>query len=100
MGYGNSEVGRKLLLTYFDILTAMAAPPEVIFFFNGASRLTAQPSALLPAIKDLALQGSNVLTSSLCLERLSLGDKLKVGRKSNMYELVNIVSTYGNVIYL
>lgn len=100
MGYGDSELGLKLLLTYFDILTAMAAPPEVIFFHSNAARLTAQSSALLPAIKELALQGARILTCSVCLDHLHLGDQLQVGRKSNMYELVNLISTYGKVVYL
>ncbi|UQZ90588.1 hypothetical protein C4J81_15790 [Deltaproteobacteria bacterium Smac51] len=100
MGYGNSEVGLKLLLTYFDTLTAMATPPEIIFFYNSAAKLTTLPSAVLPAIKDLAMQGTNILTCSICLDHFNLGDQLKVGRKSNMYELINIITTYGNVIYL
>jgi hypothetical protein len=78
----------------------MAAPPEIIFLYNSAVKLTTQPSAVLPAIKDLVLQGTEVLTCSLCLEHFGLAGQLKVGRKSNMYELLNIIDGYGSVIYL
>ena len=87
MGSGSDELGQALMKSYLFALTQLETLPRTILFYNGGAFLTTEGSASLEDLKSLEAQGVEILTCGTCLNFYGLGEKLRVGGVSNMYEI-------------
>ena len=98
MGVGHDELGGVLIKGFIFALTQMDQLPSAILFYNGGATLTTEGSASLEDLKNLAAQGVEILTCGTCLNYYGLGDKLRVGEVTNMYSIVEKLTTADLVV--
>lgn len=98
MGTGDDELGAALMKAFLFALTQQDELPALVLFYNGGAKLTTEGSASLDDLKSLEAQGVEILTCGTCLNFYGLGDKLKVGGVTNMYDIVEKLSTADLVV--
>lgn len=98
MGRGDEALGALLMKGFIYALTQLETLPAALIFYNSGAKLTVEGSASLDDIKSLEAQGVEVLTCGTCLNFYGLSEKLAVGSVSNMYSIVEKLSTAGKVI--
>lgn len=98
VGKGDEKLGRVLMKAFLQTLGADGKNPSKIIFLNSGVFLTTEGSEHLDAISNLEKAGSEVMSCGTCLDFYGLSQKLKVGRPSNMFEIVEILSGADRVI--
>lgn len=97
MGRGSDELGWALLQTYIQTIKDVAPLPEKILFYNEGVRLVAEESGALKALGALKEQGVEILACGVCLDFYKLTSAIKIGRISNMYEIMSAVNNAAKV---
>lgn len=93
MGSGNDELGEKLMNSLIFSLTQVDKAPKAVVFFNEGVYLTTHESKQVEDLKVLAENGTQIISCGTCLGFFELEDKLLVGEVSNMYEIVEVLSS-------
>ena len=88
MGQGDETLGGILMKGFVYALTQQDNLPEAVLLYNSGAYLSCEGSDNLEDLKELEAQGVEILTCGTCLNHYGLGDKLKVGGVTNMYEIV------------
>ena len=71
--------------------------PRTILFYNAAPR--SPPSSVsIEDLKNMEAQGVEIRTCGTCLNYYGLTDKLAVGSVTNMYDIVETMTSAGKVI--
>ena len=86
MGQGDPALG-ALLKGFIYALTQQEVLPEAVLLYNGGAFLSCEGSDNLEDLKTLEAQGVEILTCGTCLNHYGLGDKLRAGSVTNMYEI-------------
>ncbi|MGI6229353.1 MAG: sulfurtransferase-like selenium metabolism protein YedF [Tractidigestivibacter sp.] len=89
MGSGDDKLGRQLMKAFIYSLTQQDELPQTVIFYNGGAHLTCEGSLSLEDIQAMADAGVDIMTCGTCLNYYGITDQLKVGRVSNMYEIVD-----------
>lgn len=100
MGRGDDELGKKLLISFFNVLPETDEYPSAIVFYNRAVFMCTPDSEILDILKDLEAAGVKLLCCGTCLNYFELGEKLAVGSKSNMFEITKTMQEASKVIPL
>ena len=87
MGQGEETLGRLLMKGVVYALTQQDLLPESVLLYNSGAFLSCEGSDNLEDLKGLEAQGVEILTCGTCLSHYGLGDRLKVGSVTNMYEI-------------
>lgn len=98
LGQGNDELGAILMKGFIYALTKTDSYPETILFYNGGVRLTTGTSDSLEDLTYLASCGVEILSCGTCLNHYQLTDSLRVGEVTNMYSIVEKMTTASKVI--
>ena len=98
VGRGDDELGAILMGPFLDTLSQLDNRPSHVLFVNAGAKLPVAGSPVLPQLAQLEEMGTEVLTCGTCLKYYDLGDKLVVGRVSNMLTILEILSTAAHVI--
>lgn len=98
MGEGAEELGKILMKSFLYALTQQDELPDTILCYNGGAKLTCEGSESLDDLKDLAARGVEILTCGTCLNFYSITEKLQVGSVTNMYDIVERMSSADRVI--
>ena len=72
--------------------------PDTILCYNGGAKLTCEGSESLEDLKDLAARGVEILTCGTCLNFYGITEKLQIGSVTNMYDIVERMSSADRVI--
>ncbi|MCK9525757.1 MAG: sulfurtransferase-like selenium metabolism protein YedF [Limnochordia bacterium] len=88
MGSGDDKLGRVLMKGFVYALTELDRLPDRVLLYNSAVRLSVQGSDSLADLQKLAEQGVEILNCGTCLNFYNLGEELRVGSVTNMYEIV------------
>lgn len=91
MGQGESELTSLLMGNFLRTLVSSVNRPEVLIFYGAGVKLVCEGSTSLETLASLENLGVELLSCSTCLNYYGLADKVKVGRKSNMQEIVQIL---------
>lgn len=97
-GAGDAELGGILMRAFVKTLGEVVPLPRAILFINGGVRLTVEGSALLDDLGELERRGARVLSCGTCLDFFHLKERLAVGRVTNMFEVVSLLSAADRVI--
>lgn len=103
VGEGNLELGRNLVKMALYTLSESDEVPSSLLFMNGGVKLIAGPDAEQQCVDNVqALQekGTEVLVCGTCLNFFGIGDDLKVGEVSNMYDILGRMQEAAKVITL
>ena len=98
MGNGSQELGRILIKGFIYTLAQVEPHPKTIVFLNSGIKLTTENEEVIENLIALEKQGVEILSCGTCLDYYGLKDKLKVGKISNMYDIVEKIKGAFNSI--
>lgn len=99
IGRGSGELGRVLAKSLINALAENDSVPEKIVLMNAGVRLACEGSDLVAPLNELECRGVEILACGTCLKYFDLADKLRAGKTSNAYEILNALLE-GNVVPL
>jgi selenium metabolism protein YedF len=98
MGRGNDELGWALLQTYIQTIREVAPLPAKILLYNSGVKLVTASSGALSALEELQAKGVEILACGTCLDFFKLKSAIKVGRISNMYDIMKAMADADKII--
>jgi selenium metabolism protein YedF len=98
LGQGSEELGVILMKAFLNTLWDYRPRPAKIIFLNAGVFLTTEGSTVLDSLTLLEKEGVEILSCGTCLAYYGIKEKLKIGRVSNMHEIVDSLMTAGRVI--
>lgn len=98
MGYGDDELGLKLMISYIKTLKEMGPELWRLVFVNNGVKLTIYGSEVLPVLKEYEEQGLHILVCGTCLTHFDLLDQKQVGETTNMLDIVTAMQLADKVI--
>lgn len=98
MGSGDDALGATLMKGYLYAVSQQEQLPKTILFYNGGAKLTVEGAVSVEDLKNMEAQGVEILTCGTCLNFYGLGDKLAVGSVTNMYTIVEKLTSASKVI--
>ena len=100
IGSGDADLGAVLTRVAAKTLGSFDPLPDACLFMNAGVKLCCAGSTALDALVDLEARGVDLLCCGTCLDWFHLKDALKVGRVSNMHEILSLQNTATRVIRL
>lgn len=100
MGSGSEELGKILIQACFNTLKEVAPLPSAILCYNSGVFVAAEGAPTVPALTDLVERGVTLLVCGTCVDYFELKGKIAVGTISNMYDILQQLSTAEKVITL
>ena len=103
VGEGDPQLGRNLVKMALYTLSEADEVPSSLLFMNGGVKLIAGPDAEQQCVDNVAAlqeKGTEVLVCGTCLNFFGIGDDLKVGEVSNMYDILERMHEAAKVITL
>lgn len=98
MGSGDDAFGRVLLKNFLMTQLEVDPLPAAILFVNSGIQLVCSGSEVLDILQALKTAGVDIASCGLCLDFYNQKDQLKVGRVTNMLDIVDIQHQAGRVI--
>jgi selenium metabolism protein YedF len=98
VGRGDDELGTKLMRGFLRTWIDAAVLPWRMIFINSGVKLTTVDEEAVDAVSMLAERGVEVLSCGTCLQHFGLEQELKVGKVSNMFEVIDTLTTATKVI--
>ncbi len=98
MGSGDPDLGRLLLRSFLKTLPDADHLPDALVFYNRGIMLCCEGSLVLEDLEALAAAGVEIITCGTCLNYFELADSLRVGRVTDMLEVVNILAGAGSLV--
>lgn len=92
MGSGDEAFSKKLIESFILALTEQDKYPQYILCYNQGVYLTTQRENTVADFKKLEERGVKILSCGLCLDNYGLKEELKVGKVTNMYEIVGLMT--------
>lgn len=100
MGFGDDELGRKLMINYIRTLKEMGPDLWHLIFVNNGVKLTIDGSDVLPDLKAYENNGLKILVCGTCLDHFNLLERKQVGETTNMLDIVTAMQLADKVISL
>ncbi|MFA4916235.1 MAG: sulfurtransferase-like selenium metabolism protein YedF [Syntrophales bacterium] len=98
LGKGSKELGKILMSSFFNTLWDYKPKPSKLIFINAGVMLTTEGSEVLDALKLLEKEGVKILSCGTCLGYYGITDKLRVGKVTNMHEILDALFNAERVI--
>jgi selenium metabolism protein YedF len=98
MGTGDDELGSKLMRGFLRTWIDVNPKPWRMIFINSGVRLTTVDEESTEATLLLQENGVEILSCGTCLQHFGLEDSLKVGKATNMYEVIETLNSASKVI--
>jgi selenium metabolism protein YedF len=98
IGYGDDELGKKLMKSFLKTLKEMGPELWRLVFVNNGVKMTIADSEVLQVLKELEHEGVHILVCGTCLTHFDLLDKKQVGETTNMLDIVTAMQLADNVI--
>jgi selenium metabolism protein YedF len=100
LGRGDDELGARLMVGFLRKLWASTDRPEVMVFLNSGVRLLIEGSPVLDSLVAIRESGVDLVGCGTCVQHFDVREKIKVGRVSNMQEMVEILMSADKVVTL
>jgi len=98
IGYGDDELGKKLMQSFLKTLQEMGDELWRLVFVNNGVKLTIGASEALPDLKELEEQGIHILVCGTCLNHFDIFEWKQVGETTNMLDIVTAMQLADKVI--
>jgi selenium metabolism protein YedF len=98
MGYGDDELGKKLVVNFINTLKEMGHELWRLVFINNGVKLTIAGSEVLDVLKEYEKEGLTILVCGTCLGHFNILDKKEVGETTNMLDIVTAMQLADKVI--
>ncbi|TGE31573.1 hypothetical protein E4K68_16840 [Desulfosporosinus sp. Sb-LF] len=101
IGHQDSELGKRLMHSFFIKLLEAAEKPSHILFLETGVKLLLPEFTAVDALKILAEEfGVTLLACVTCLDYYGIRDKIEVGEVSTMHEIINVMHQSNKVIHI
>ena len=100
LGSGDDKLGKLLMKGFIYTITETKPFPKFMIFLNGGVKLTTEGSESIEDLKKLEDAGVKIVSCGTCLDFFEIKDKLLVGEISNMYTIVETISSSDNAIMI
>ncbi len=100
MGSGSEDLGRILLEAAINSLKEVTPLPSALVFYNSGVHLACEGSTVLDSLKDLQSRGVRLLVCGTCINYFDLKAGLRAGTLSNMYDILQVLSSSDHVVPL
>lgn len=98
IGEGDVELGYNLMLNFMHFLSETKPPPNIVIVMNAGVKLVAEGSDALDSLNKLEAKGTAILACTTCLNFFRIKDQQRVGKASNMAEIVKALLDSAKVI--
>ncbi len=98
LGYGDDELGRKLMVNFIRTLREMGDDLWRLIFVNNGVKLTVDESTVLKDLKAYEDNGLKILVCGTCLNHFNLLERKQVGDTTNMLDIVTAMQLADQVI--
>ena len=100
IGEGDIELGKILMKGFVYTLTETKPYPRYIILVNSGVNLSTSNEDTIENLKKLENFGVEIVSCGTCLDFYNLKESLKVGRVSNMYDILEIMKNTDKTISL
>ncbi len=100
LGNGSQELGTNLIRMFFFTLTQDEDIPKYILFMNNGVKLAMQDEQIIEHLQELESRGTEIYICGTCVNFYEIKNEIKVGKISNMYEIVEKMKKAHKVITL
>ena len=100
MGFGDDELGLKLMINFLRTLKEMGPELWRLVFVNNGVKLTIDGSEVLDDLKSYENGGLKILVCGTCLNHFNLLERKQVGETTNMLDIVTAMQLADKVISL
>lgn len=97
-GYGEEELSKALMKSYFYALDNSITLPSNIIFMNSGVKLLVESSGIINSLGSLKSKGVSILACGTCTDFYKINEFIKVGEITNMHLIVEILNNSDNVI--
>jgi len=98
VGEGDVELGYNLMLNFMHFLSETEPAPNTVIVMNAGVKLVEEGSDALDSLKKLEAKGTTILACTTCLNFFGIKDRQRVGKASNMAEIVKALLDSAKVI--
>lgn len=98
MGYGDDELGLKLMINFLKTIGEMGSELWRLVFVNNGVKLSVIDSEVLDGLKQLEADGVHIMVCGTCLTHFDLLDQKQVGETTNMLDIVTAMQAADKVI--
>ena len=97
-GKGDEELGKKLMGAFLRKIWVQKQLPETIICYNSGVKLVAKGSPVLDVLHGISEKGVEIIACGTCLDHFELSKKIEVGRRTDMEEIVSLMTKAEKVI--
>jgi selenium metabolism protein YedF len=98
MGFGDDELGLKLMVNFLRTLKEMGPELWRLVLVNSGVKLTIDGSEVLEDLRDYDKGGLKILVCGTCLTHFNLLERKQVGETTNMLDIVTAMQLADKVI--
>ena len=98
MGRGSDELGWALMQNYVKTIKELSPLPDKIFFYNGGVKIVATDNKAVEAVIEMEQRGVEIWACGTCLEFFHLEKELKVGKITNMFDIVDSMAKASRIM--
>jgi selenium metabolism protein YedF len=98
MGSGDDELGAGLMKAFIHAASELDRPPDIMIFYNSGVKLAAKDSPVIDDLKILEGKGAEIKVCGTCANFFGLSEKIGAGKISNMYDIVDALSSAGRIV--
>ena len=98
LGRGDDALGRQLMGNFLRKLLTQPVKPDKLIFYNAGVKLLADGSTALDAAHELQRAGVDLIACGTCVDFFKLRDEIRVGRVSDMRDIVATMNASATVI--
>ncbi len=98
MGIADRDLSENLLAGFIHVLSEAKKLPTHILLYAEGVNMVCDGSSSIDDLKILETEGVEILSCGTCLDYYDLTDKLQVGKKTTMVEIVSILTETDKVI--
>lgn len=100
IGGNEKELGRILMHSFLRTLPEVSSKINRAVFLNSGVKLAVEGSEFLNDLEELKEKGFELYVCGTCLDYFSLKKSLKIGKVSNMLEILSLIKEAKDVICL
>jgi len=98
MGFGDDELGKKLMVNFLRTLKEMGPELWRLVFVNNGVKFTIDGSEVLEDLQAFEKEGLTILVCGTCLDHFDLLARKQVGVTTNMLDIVTAMQLAEKVI--
>jgi selenium metabolism protein YedF len=98
MGIGDDDLGRILIKAFINTLKEVSPLPSKMVFYNSGVKLAVEDSPLSDSIRELQDSGVEIIICGTCADFFKIKEKIKTGTISNMYNILETLTSAGKII--